>query len=193
MSLLITKRKEAAAAKVESEETMLSKARRGSPRGEYTTMPDIGRVWVELAGGEVVEEIEGSVFEIMAAKKLAPIPINASTYDACRLALTLAWCVRHPDPDKRELRVGSEDEWRSQDIDYLQACGIVYADVRERRNPLSQPLSQEQLDDIRLGIEKKNPMLLQSVGVVALSSYLLTTVAPPASSPIPQSSTGESQ
>jgi hypothetical protein len=69
----------------------------------------------------------------------------------------------------------------------------VWQDVCDRLSPVQAgKLTQDQLDAIRLGIEKKNPRLLRSVGVVALSNYLLTTADPPASSPMTPSSSGAS-
>lgn len=170
-------------------ETMLGRARAATPRGELVDLPIMGRVWIELPGEMIVDEIEGAVWKAMADLGLPLTPVNALTYGSRRIALTLAWAVRHP--DRHDERAGSSSEWTDLDIDMLSACGQAYTDVRERLSPLSSGiLTQEQLDTIRFGIEKKNPMLLQSVGVVALSSWLLSTADPPASSPPMPSSTG---
>jgi hypothetical protein len=192
--MTILANKLAAAAVPAKQETILARKRAETPRGEYCVMPLFGRVWVELAGGIVLDEVESGVYAAMDEKKLAPTALNMRSYDQCRTALTLAWAVRNPDPDKREERAGTSDEWRALDVDLQVACGLVYDDVRERLSPVGMSrLSQDQLDAIRLGIEKKNRMLLVSAGVAALSLYLLTMDAPPASSPTMQSSTGESQ
>lgn len=170
-------------------ESMLARARGATPRGEYVEMPMLGRVWVELPGEMVVDEIEGAVFKAMADLGLPLTPVNAMTYNSRRLALTLAWAVRHP--DRHAEQAGGVDEWTAIDIDMLSAFGEIYTDVRERLSPFASGLlTQEQLDAIRQGIEKKNAMLLRSVGVVALSSWLLSTAVPPASSPPTPSSTG---
>lgn len=170
---------------------MLGRARATTARGELVDMPMLGPVWIELPGEHVVDEIEGAVFKAMSDLGMPLTPVNALTYGSRRTALTLAWAVRHPDQAKREERAGTEAEWCAIDIDMLSAMSAVYTDTRERLSPLSSmALSQEQLDAIRQGIEKKNPMLLQSVGVVALSSYLLSTAGQPASSPPMPSSTG---
>lgn len=174
-------------------ETQLGRIRRATPRGELVVMPMLGSVWVELAGEMVVDEIEAAVWNAMQALGLPLTDVNSLTYDSRRVALTLAWSVRHPDPSKREERFGSQEDWTALDIDLLSACGQVYTDVRYRLSPLSSSgLTQDQVDTIRVGIEKKNPMLLRSVGVVALSTWLLTTVDQPASSPTTQSSIGAS-
>lgn len=173
-------------------DTMLARARAGSPRGELVQLPipGLGPTWIELPGEMVVDEIEGAVHAAMAALNLPLVPLNAFTYGSRRLALTLAWAVRSA-TDTQE-RAGTPEQWMAMDIDLLQACSLTYADVRERLSPLSQPLSAEDFEAIRLVHEKKNPILLRSFGAVMLSNYLATTVAPPASSPMTQSSTGES-
>ncbi len=171
--------------------SLLAGVRASSPRGEHVVLPLLGRVWIELAGGNTVSEIEGATTAEMKRLDLAPNTLNAFTYDADRTARTLAWSVR--DPDKIGERFGTLDEWLAIDIDLLNACGIVYADVRERLDPIGLPtLSKDDLDTIRFAIEKKNPTLLRSLGVAKLSLYLLTTVDPPANSPSPPSSSGES-
>ena len=191
MSLMTQRVAAAKSAPAPAPPTLLAVARAQTPRGEHVTLPLLGRAWIELAGEAVVNEIEGAVFAEMKRLDLPPNTINAFTYDSDRTARTLAWAVRNP--DKIEERFGGLDEWLALDIDMINACGIVYADVRERLDPIgSVTLSRDDIDAIRLGIEKKNPTLLRSYGVAKLSLYLLTTADPPASSPSPLSSSGES-
>jgi hypothetical protein len=171
--------------------TLFAKARAASPRGEFVTLPLFGRAWIELAGEAVVNEIEGAVFAEMKRLDLPLNAFNALTYESHRTVRTLAWAVR--DPDNIAERFGTLDEWLALDIDGVNACGIVYADVRERLDPIGAPtLTSEDVDGIRLAIEKKNPMALRSYGVAKLSLYLVTGAAQPASSPPPLSSSGES-
>lgn len=198
MTILADKKAAAAAPKAPARsETLLARKRAGTPRGEYVEMPMLGRVWVELAGGAILDEIESAVYATMDALKLPLSAMNMRTYDHCRSALTLAWAVR--DPENHAVRVGTEDEWRGigeggVDLDLMLACSFIYGDVRERLSPVGMgALTKDQLDGIRLAIEKKNPMSLLSAGVVALSLYLLTTDVPQPTSPTTQSSTGESQ
>lgn len=174
-------------------DTLLSRKRALTPRGEYVTMPMFGQVWVELAGEVVVDEIESAVFSAMAELKLPPTALNAFTYESRRLALTLAWAVRPPEPDKRQERAGTPQQWIDLDIDLINACGIVYADVRERLNPIgSGNVTVEQFEEIRLAHEKKNARGLRIFGLAMLSNYLATTDAPPARSPTTSSSSGQS-
>lgn len=195
MSLLSRKAAEAEAAKklaaVDKTETMLSRARSATPRGEHVTMPMLGRVWVELAGEMVVDEIEGEVHREMGKLGLAPTVMNGMSYDSRRAALTLAWAVR--DPDAHETKAGTVDQWLAMDLEMIAACNAVYTDVRERLNPMAFPLSSEEYDQIRLAHEKKNSAMLRTFGVVSLSSYLATMDAPPASLPTMPQSSGPSE
>src|SRR5215831_11421831 len=111
MSLLVRKQLEAKAAATAAAkpETILQRARASCPRGEYATMPVLGRVWIELPGESAVEEIEGATFAAMKLLELHPVPINANAYEGRRLALTLAWAVR--DPDNHEERAGTQEQW----------------------------------------------------------------------------------
>ena len=184
--------KTAAAAAQAKPVSLLAQRRAQVLRGEFVVMPLVGRVWVELVGERTVDEIEGATFAAMKADGLDPVAMNALSYDSCRTALTLAWAVRNP--DNKDERFGSDAEWRALDIDLILACGLIYNDVRERLSPVAMgALTQDQLDEIRVAIEKKNAMRLRSVGVVALSLYLLSTADPPATSQSTKSSTGPFQ
>lgn len=193
MTILADKKAAAAAPKVaDKPPTLLARKRAQTPRGEYVEMPMFGRVWVELVGEAATGEIEGATFAAMKAEGLDPIALNMRAYSQCRDALTLAWAVRNPE-DHAE-RVGSQDEWRELDVDLIVACGLIYADVRERLSPVAMgSLTKDQIEEIRLAIEKKNATRLVDAGVVALSLYLLSMDAPPAISPTTKSSTGASQ
>lgn len=181
----------AAATQAAKPPSRLAQARAQAPRGEFVVMPLVGRVWVELVGEQAVDEIEGATLAAMKAEGLEPVGMNALSYDSCRTALTLAWAVR--DPENKDERFDTAEEWRRVDIDVILACGLVYNDVRERLSPIAMgALTKDQFDEIRLAIEKKNAVRLRSAGVVALSLYLLSTADPPAPSPTTKSSTGAS-
>lgn len=191
MTLLVRKQAEAKSAAATQADTLLSRARAATPRGEHVTMPILGRVWVELAGEMVVDEIEGEVYAAMAKLNILPTALNGATYDNRRAALTLAWAVR--DPDNHTVAAGTQEQWLALDLELIAACSAVYTDVRERLNPLSFPMSPEEFDAIRRAHEKKNPAMLRTFGVVSLSSYLATTDAPPANSPTMPPSNGPSE
>lgn len=190
MTLLVRRQAEAKTAAATQADTLLSRKRAATPRGELVTMPMLGLVWVELAGEMVVDEIEGATYAAMDALKIPFTAMNGATYDNRRAALTLAWAVR--DPDNHEVRAGTQEQWLALDLEMISACSAAYTDVRERLNPLSFPLSVEEHEAIRLAHEKKNLRMLRTFGVVSLSSYLATTDAPPANSPTMQQSSGPS-
>jgi len=174
------------------QESILARKRAQAARGELVDMPIVGKVWVELVGEASTCQIEAAVYAAMKADGLEMSALNMRSYDHCRAALTLAWAVRNP--DNHDERVGTDADWRAMDPDVIVACDYVYLDVRQRLSPVALgSLTKDQLDSIRLAIEKKNPMPLLSAGVVALSLYLLSMGEPPATSPSTKSSTGESQ
>jgi hypothetical protein len=192
MTILADKKAALAARSPAQSETILARKRAQMVRGELVDMPIVGQVWVELVGEAVACQIEAAVYAAMEADGLAMSALNMRSYDHCRAALTLAWAARNP-TDHNE-RVGTDADWRAMDPDVIVACDYVYLDVRQRLSPVALgSLTKDQLDAIRLGIEKKNPMPLLSAGVVALSLYLLSTGEQPATSPSTKSSTGESQ
>lgn len=116
MTLLVNRVAAAKSAASTAADTLLSRARSVTPRGEYVTMPMLGRVWVELAGEMVVDEIEGAVNAAMKALDIPPTALNGATYDSRRAALTLAWAVR--DPDSHETRAGTQEQWLALDLEF---------------------------------------------------------------------------
>jgi hypothetical protein len=163
----------------------------GSPRGEIVDLPVLGPAWIQLASSDVLTEITGSVMARMADLKLEAIPLNGDDYAAERTKRILAWAVR--DADNRLLPFGTLAEWGTIDSDLMMACGMKYNDVRVRLDPVSSAsLTENDFAVIMMAIEKKDPALLLSCGLAKLSLYLLTTASPPASSPTPPSSSGES-
>lgn len=192
MTILAAKNAAAAAAvQAAKPASRIAQARTQAPRGEAVTMPLIGRVWVELIGEAAMDEIDGQTAAIMKAEGLDLIPLNGRAIERCRNALMLAWAVR--DADNRDQKFDTPEAWRSLDADMITACALIYEDVRYRLSPVALgALTKEQLDEIRLAIEKKNATALASAGVVALSLYLLSMADQPQSSPTTRSSTGES-
>lgn len=181
----------AAAAQAIKPASRIAQMRAQAPRGEFVVLPLLGRVWVELVGESAQDEIDGQTVAIMKSEGLDLIPLNGRAIERCRNALTLAWAVRNA--DNKEEKFDTVEEWRSLDADLITACALIYEDVRYRLSPVAMnALTKEQIDEIRLAIEKKNATELASAGVVALSLYLLSTADPPANSPTTRSSTGES-
>lgn len=193
MTLLVNKMAAAkAAGAAKDPPSLLSRMRLDTPRGELVAMPMLGQVWVELAGEMVTDEIEGATFKAMRDLGLDAIALNGESYGGRRLALTLQWAVREPDQGRRHVNAGTTEEWLAMDLELLAACGRVYTDVRERLNPLSTPISADELERIRHYHEKKNTRGLRSFGVDSLASYIASMGVPPVSSPMMPSSDGAS-
>lgn len=160
-------------------------------RGEYVTLPLIGRVYIQLLGHHVSNQVEGEVFEAMASAKLPPVPLHAWSYDMQRQARTLARAAR--DPDDHSQPFGPVEEWLDLDDDLLFACGRVYADVKERLDPVGAAfLAPETADEITEAFKKKDASTLRSHGVVSLVSWLLSGAVQLSSSQTPASSTSPS-
>lgn len=179
-------------AKTESD-TALGRFRAAGTRGEFTTLPLLGRVWIELAAHDALNEIEGETFATMKALDLAPSGFTGLAYDRERLARTLARAVRDPDDPKHEKPFGSVDEWMKLDEDLIVACANCYADSRARLDPVGEDtLTAEDMQGIAAALQKKSAMGLRFFGVAKLALYMLTTASPPATSPTLPSSSGDS-
>ena len=173
-----------------SDATLLGRAFPGGRRGELVTLPVLGKAWIELAGHETVNQIEGAVFCEMSRLGLEFSVATALTFEAERAARTLAATVR--DPDDHSKAFGTIEEWLQIDSDLLNACNLVYGDVRDRLDPLGEGSTSE--EDTALFLQallKKSPATLRSFGVAKLSRLLLSGVVQPASSPTPPSSSGD--
>lgn len=160
-------------------------------RGEHTTIPGLGPVWIELAGHETVNRIESETFDAMAKLALEPNGLNALTYDAERARRTLAAVVR--EAEDHEKCFGTVEEWGRLDSDMIAAAFSVYADVRYRLDPAGEALlTKEDNEGIRAFLEKKSAMGLRSYGVAKLALYMLTSEDRLAISPTLSSSNGPS-
>lgn len=159
-------------------------------RGELVELHGLGLAWLRLIGSDEVTEIEAELFRRMKDLGLEANVLNGLTYEAERAKLTLARVVR--DPDDHAKSFGTLDEWGQVDPDTIAAAWSSYADMRTRRSPLDVAITPELRAQIESAISKKNGMLLRSFDVLTLSSYLLSTEFPRASSPTPMSATGPS-
>lgn len=170
--------------------TLLSRAFSGGRRGEFVTLPVLGKAWIELAGHETVNEIEGAVFAEMKRLGLEFSVATALTFEAERAARTLAATVR--DPDDHAKAFGTVEEWSRIDSDLINACNLVYGDVRDRLDPLGdQSISSDDTAIFLHALEKKSPIMLRSFGVAKLVRLLLSGAVQPATSPTAPSSSGD--
>lgn len=140
--------------------------------------------------------IEADVIEELERK--LKIPLGTSTesdYEAERAARTLTEAVLDPDAVARGdyLPIGELSDWRDLPRDWIGECWRLYLGVKAAYDPVSLPLSKEEIDAIDEVIKKKaedpvrSRQLLHLFGVTRLSSYLLTMDEPRSASPTPTS------
>lgn len=161
-------------------------------RGEEVALPVIGRAYIQLASHTISNEIEAATWAEMKRLELPAQPLFIRSFKIEHDARVLARCVR--DPDDHDQPFGSLEEWRARlDDDLILACGLVYADVRERLDPIGfkTALTDEESEEIAQAFKKKDPVLLTDFGVATLSRWLLSGAVQLSSSPTPASSTGE--
>jgi len=161
-------------------------------RGEDVVLPILGDAYIQLLGHEASSAIEAATFEAMAKVGLPPTTMNAFAYDMNRHARIFALAVR--DPDDHSKPFGSLAGWLKLDDDMLVACSLVYADVRDRLDPMGSraALDGATMNEINDAFEKKNAKQLQSFGVAQLSLWLLTSGVQLSTSPTPPSTDGQS-
>jgi hypothetical protein len=159
-------------------------------RGEEVVLPVLGRVWLELPGARQWQEIESEVRKEMRRLEVGDLHVGTAAQHETELALrVLAVAVR--DPDRRDQRFGTLEEWGELDNDIVSVAWHAFGDVRERLDPVSQPLSNDEMLAVSAAVKKKDATLLRTFGVVRLSAWLATTGEPPSTSPIPSSSSTE--
>lgn len=172
-----------------AEQTRLAQMQALGGRGELVSLPILGKAWIELAGHELVNRLEAEVFGEMTRLGFDYNVVTALTYEAERAMRTLCECVR--DADDHAKPFGTLEQWRKVDADLINACNLVYGDVRNRLDPISvETLTDDDVAAILFSLEKKSPMGLRSFGVAKLSHFLLSMADRLAISPTARSSTG---
>lgn len=162
----------------EASQTRLGLAIAAGPlSSEQVVLPRLGSAWIVLASHAAVQRIEGETTAALEGMGIQLSAMTALTYEAERAVRTLAEAVR--DPDTRAVHFGTLAEWQGLDSDIIATAWHVYCDVRERLDPLAEPLTAAERGTIEAAIAKKNSMLLRSFGVSRLATYLATTDAPP--------------
>lgn len=189
----------AAAAKAKAAEaepeTALARFRIATERGEYTEIPMLGRVWMQLVPHDDVNRIDSDTWAEMRALDLHPLGsgANALAFDTEKAVRTLARAVRDADDPTHATPFGTTEQWSGLDEDLITAAWVAYVDTRQRLNPLADvTISDDDVAVIRAAIEKKRPTALPGFGAAKLWLYLLTTASPPATSTTSESSPGES-
>lgn len=179
-----------------AERSVMARRLDGITLGDEVDLPVLGRVWIQLVGHAESNRIEAATFAHMAKEGLPAIAGNSWSYDCQRYGRLLASAVRDPADHSKPL--GTLAEWLGEDgdpritDDLLFACGLVYADVKRRLDPIATTdLTEEQAAAIREAFEKKSPTHLLSFGLVSLVSWLLSGDVQLTSSPSAASPNGE--
>lgn len=158
-------------------------------RSETVDLPELGRIRFELPGALAFIEIESEVLAALRARGLDLSIGTAGTAELDKAIRTLAVACRDPETGAP---FGTLAEWGDLPVDVVNVAWQAYGDVRERLDPMSLPLSEEERIEIDLAVKKKDARLLRTYGVVRLSAWLATTADPPSTSPSPSSSSLES-
>lgn len=168
----------------------LTKITAAGRRGELVKLPHLGAAWVELPGAIAWEEVQIAARRELADAGLELTITTAELFEMKLARHTLAGAVR--DPDERGVPFGTLDEWGALDPDVINSAWQVFGDVRERLDPMTHPLTDDELAAIDLALKKKDAPLLRSFGIARLALYMLSSAAPQTTSPSPSSSTSES-
>lgn len=146
-------------------------------RGDYAELPLLGRVWIELASHELLNQLEAEAAKAMEVLDVPLTGLTAGSYEAEKYVRTLAHCVR--DESNHEVRFGTVAEWKRLDSDLLAHAQLVYQDVRFRLDPVGVvdgkigELDPGTIAAIRTSIEKKRPTQLVAFGSRTLANFLL--------------------
>jgi len=174
----------------ETPKTPLERLMATGRRGELVELPGLGPAWLELLGARASQEVEAAVY---AAMKEYGIELDAVTmirFEIERAVRTLA--IAAHDPDDHTKPFGTLAAWHLVDPTTINAAWSTYGDVRERLDPMSTPLTEDEVAAFEYAVKKKDARLLRSFGVVKLSAWLTSTAFPPSTSPTPSSPSLES-
>ena len=196
-----SKLRRAAEAQAMAEPSPWMKAVAGARVLEPYRIPRLGLdVKITLVGHHRLTAIEGEVF---AQMKAVGLELNSTTeldYEAERAARTLAEAVLDPESCARGdfMPIADVADWRELDRNITGEVWRVYMGIVAAYDPISQPLSKEEIDAIEFAIKKKaedpahSLRYLRILGVARLSSYLLHTADRLFPSATPTSSPSES-
>lgn len=170
--------------------TALGRRLANGRRGETVDIPGLGPAYIELVGAVRWEELELEGLLALKARGLELELRTAEVFELSKARRTLAEAVR--DPDDHSAPFGTLAEWGALDPLAINAAWQAYGDIRERLDPQSTPLTDEERLAIDLAVKKKDVELLRSYGVARLSAWLVTTGGPQSTSPTPSSSSSAS-
>ena len=143
-----------------------------------------------LLGSERLLDLEGESLRAMERRGIPRLVMNEPKYELDLAVRVLAEAVVESETD--ETPVGTAADWGRVPPETIVALWLDYAALREEHDPADVALTQDDVEQIRDAIVKKNGMLLRYFGPRRLASYLLSTSGEPAASPEPRSSPGDS-
>lgn len=154
----------------------------GASSGDYVELPTLGRAWCQLAGSRASQDVDvaalTSLAESLGDKTAGTFLGNLLEMERAMRILPLVM----RDPDDHSKPFGTHEEWESISGDLLNACWFVYSDVREKLDPVTQPMTKADRAMIVAALEKKSPMLLRSFGTAKLVDFMLSMAEQPSTS-----------
>lgn len=167
----------------------LSRVLASGRRGEDVDLPLIGPVRIELIGARDSQEIVAAIYRVMRDRDVPIAAFTAEDYEAEKALRTLAIGVVDRATRKP---FGSLDEWERLDGFAVNAAWQAYCDVAIRLDPLSQPLTAAERDDLADAFKKKAASSLRAFGIAKVCAWLVSTDALQWISPTPRSSSSGS-
>lgn len=158
-------------------------------RGEEVTIPVLGRMWIELPGARQWQEIEAAIRREMRRLEIGDLTsgdITVAAAHQAELAMRVL-AVAARDPDDHAKPFGTLEEWGELDNDLISIAWHAWGDVRDRLDPVSMPLTDEDMIAIGVAVKKKDGPSLRTYGVAKLSRWLVTTADLQSTSQAPSS------
>jgi hypothetical protein len=163
----------------------------GALAGDYVDLPRFGRAWCQLSGSRALQDVDiaalTSLSDRLGDRTAGSFLGNLLEFERAMRVLPIVM----RDPDDHSQPFGTHDEWESVDPDVLNACWHAYGDVKDRLDPVDQPLTPADAATISAALAKKNSMLLRSFGTPKLVAWLLSMADQLATSPTPSVGSGD--
>lgn len=144
---------------------------------------------MELLGAAATLDVEGEVIAAMDRRGVSQTELNVGTFETEKALRTLARCVKTLDGAEP---LGTVEEWGAVSVVAISDLWRTYGDMREELDPISYPLTADEVAAINEAVEKKRADLLRWFGVRRLAAWLTTSGGPHAIFSAPRSSPGDS-
>lgn len=161
-------------------------------RGENVTIPTLGAVFMEMPGARVWQEQDSAVKREMRRLELGDeVTVMTEANYSSLLAMHIL-SVAARDPDDHAQAFGSLEDWGDVDNDILNIAWHAFGDVRERIDPISLPLSDDDMFAISAAVKKKDGPLLRTFESFKLVGFLTSMADRLSTSPTPSSPSSDS-